>query len=396
MTMRLKIIVAEDNPVQRGFLTQLINNLGHEAIPAEDGLTALKLVQDNNAQILLSSYQIKHLNGIELTRKVRALVSDHYVHIIIITGSEEDDVRKEALVAGVDDFMNKTSSPIMLKARIRAASRLIRHAMELAERSRIIKESSDRIEQDLRAAADAQRQLLPPVHENILGVDIAFAFVPSSFVSGDMFGCLQLDDRKLGFYAVDVSGHGVHASLLSVAIGHLITREFFETKTLKTDGTADPAALVADLNYRFSGGDNDDYFSMFCGVLDTVTGQLDYCQAGSPMPFYVQKSGNTALVGDGGFLVGMFSEAIYENNMITIEPGGSLVMCSDAVSEAENETQCPFGTDRLLDIIATGPQIGTQNIPAKIMRALAEWRGNQTLEDDLTIVALERTIPHDT
>lgn len=388
---RIKIIVAEDNPIQREYLSRLINKLGYDPIPAEDGLEALRLLHESGAQIIISDFEMPNLNGIELTREVRKLTLDHYVHIIMITGLGDDDFWREAMEAGADDFLSKASSPAMLKARIRAATRLIHHAMELADRTRTLKETNDRISADLLAAANAQRQLLPDLHDDVLGFRIASAFVPSSFVSGDMFGCFPLDDTTLGIYTVDVSGHGVHASLLSVAIGHLITPEFFRTKAFAPGGSPDPAALVTDLNHRFSGADNDDYFAMFCGVIDTQTGHMEYCQAGAPSPFYVDQTGNTRPIGDGGFPVGMLPGVAYENASFTIDVGGSIVLCSDAGPETENKRNEPFGSTRLQDIVATMPHTGLKNLPDKIIWALTEWRGEKTLEDDLTIVALERT-----
>ncbi|SOH94839.1 sigma-B regulation protein RsbU (phosphoserine phosphatase) [Monaibacterium marinum] len=393
---RLKIIVAEDNPVQRKYLALVIEKLGFEVLQASDGLSALKLVQETGTQIVISDYQMPGMDGIELTQRIRDLNLDYYVYIIMNTGSEVDGVRSQALDAGVDDFLTKGRSPVLLQARLRAATRLIHHASELAERTRILKESNERIEADLRAAATAQRQLLPNIHETILGFRVASAFAPSSFVSGDMFGCIPLSPTKLGFYAVDVSGHGVHASLLSVAIGHLITPEFFQTKVLADPDKPDPAALVDDLNQRFCAFDSDEYFTMFCGVIDTTSGEFYFCQAGYPSPYYVEASGKAHEVGDGGFPVGMLSVASYENNVMTFEPGASLVVLSDAASEAENAAEVAFGTDRLRDLAATIADIGAEALPDKIINALAQWRGGRPLEDDLTIVALERTISDDT
>lgn len=392
MADRIKIIVAEDNPIQRQYLCVLINKLGYVPIAAEDGQEALRLLQESNAQVIISDFEMPKLNGIELTREVRKLNLDHYVHIIMITGSEGDDLWREAMEAGADDFMSKSSSPSILRARIRAAIRLVFHAMELADQTRELKETNDRIKEDLRAAANAQRQLLPDIREEILGFRVASAFVPSSFVSGDMFGCFALDDKTLGLYTVDVSGHGVHASLLSVAIGHLITPEFFRTKALTADGTPDPAALVSDLNQRFSVADNDDYFTMFCAVIDSETGLVTYCQAGSPSPLYVNRAGEAQAVGEGGFPVGMLSVATFENDVFRVENGGALVLCSDAASEAESTLHsAPFGYDRLQGIVATMFCAGIAQLPQQIITALTEWRGLTTLEDDLTIVALERT-----
>jgi sigma-B regulation protein RsbU (phosphoserine phosphatase) len=390
MVERLKIIVAEDNLVQRLYLSKLIESLGYEAIPADDGQAAIQELRRSRIQIVISDYQMPNMDGIQLTKAVRALDLDHYVYIIMITGSENDELRTEALDAGVDDFLNKTRSPIMLNARIRAATRLIQHADELAERTRILKETNDRIQEDLRAAAAAQRQLLPDFKEEMSGFDISSAFVPSSFVSGDMFGCFPLNEDTLGFYMIDVSGHGVHASLLSVALGYLITPEFFRTFALQDGQPFDPAALVANLNDRFYSSDNDEYFTMFCGVIDTASGELTYCQAAYPSPYYVDEEGAVDMVGNGGFPVALLPSMTYENNSIHLAQGGTLVVCSDAVTEAENEKNAPFGLDRLKRMVGTMPYVGAKQMPETIVQSLTDWRGGNTLEDDLTVVALKR------
>ncbi|AGI67020.1 putative response regulator [Octadecabacter antarcticus 307] len=396
LTLPLKIIVAEDDELQQFYLCGLINGLGYEAVPAQDGVSALELLTQTDAQIVISDLQMPNLDGIGLTHKIRGLDLEHYIHIIMVTGAEDDDVRTASLLAGVDDFITKGSGPAMLKARIRTATRLINHATELAERTRILEVYNARIQEDLRAAATAQRQLLPDLKKDIMGFRVASAFVPSSIVSGDMFGCFALCDDKLGFYAVDVSGHGVHAALLSVAIGHLVTPAYFITKAFDSSGTPDLAAMVAGLNTRFGASENDDYFTMFCGVVDKISGRLDYCQAGYPSPSYVDQSGTAEAIGDGGFPVGMISGVAYENKVHQFEIGGALIICSDAASEAENPKSEPFGNDRLRNIAETLPQVSVEKFPTNLVCALNVWRDGEPLEDDLTVFALERKNTHDT
>jgi sigma-B regulation protein RsbU (phosphoserine phosphatase) len=393
---RLKVIVAEDSDLQRLFLCSLINGLGFEAIEAADGDIALDLVARTKAEIVISDLEMPHLDGIDLTREIRARNLDQYVHVIMVTGADDVDLRDAALVAGVDDFITKESSPALLKARLQTAVRLINHAAELADRTRIIKETNQRIQDDLRAAAVAQCQLLPNLQDEVMGFRVASAFVPSSIVSGDMFGYFELNDEKLGFYAVDVSGHGVHASLLSVAIGHLITPDYFRTHAFNAHGQPDPAGMVATLNSRFSAFGGDDYFTMFCCIVDRVSGRLDFCQAGYPSAFYVDPAGRVTLVGDGGFPVGMMPAATYENNARQFEIGATLVICSDAAAEAENLSNQPFGTPRLGDIARLFPRLGVDEIPQSIVQALNLWRNGVPLEDDLTVLALERKKPSDT
>jgi sigma-B regulation protein RsbU (phosphoserine phosphatase) len=393
---RLKVIVAEDSDLQRLYLCSLINGLGFEAIEAADGDIALDLLAETKAEIVISDLEMPHLDGIDLTREIRALGLDQYVHVIMVTGADETDIRDAALQAGVDDFITKGSSTALLKARLQTASRLINHAAELVDRTRIIKESNQRIQDDLRAAAVAQRQLLPNLQDEVMGFRVASAFVPSAIVSGDMFGCFELNDDKLGFYAVDVSGHGVQASLLSVAIGHLITPDYFRTHALDAHGQPDPAGMVATLNERFTASESDDYFTMLCCIVDKVSGRLDFCQAGYPSAFYVDPAERVTLVGDGGLPVGMMPSATYENNAQQFEIGATLIICSDAATEAENPSHQPFGTPRLRDIARSFPNLGVDEIPQSIVQALNLWRNGVPLEDDLTVLALERKNPSDT
>ena len=393
---RLKIIVAEDNALQRDYLCRVINALGYDAIGAANGKVALDELRATSAQIVISDWQMPQLDGIALTCAIRALDLAHYVHVIMVTGRGDKTLRHAALLAGADDFLNKGDSPALLRARLRTATRLINHAAELAKNAQIIQDTNDRIHADLQAAAKAQQQLLPQTQGVISGVQIACAFVPSAIVSGDMFSCFALGENKLGFYAVDVSGHGVHASLLSVAIGHLITPAYFRENTYEADGICNPAGLVSALNARFSGTDNDDYFTMFCGVIDTASGRLDYCQAGYPSPCVVTRSGVATALGDGGFPVGMLPDAAYENNVARIAKGAAVVLCSDAASEAENLDGVPFGPAGVQAIAATISQNGIADFPQKVVRALGQWRSDVPLEDDLTVMVLQRKVSDDT
>ena len=164
----LDIIVAEDNMVQRTYICRLIEGLGYGTIPAEDGSQALDALRTSDAQIVIADYHMPHTNGLELTRQIRGQQLDHYVHIILITGDEKDDVRTLALEAGADDFISKSSDPTALRVRVRSAARLTHHARQLAEQHQMLQEVNNRINADLKAGANAQRALLPAISREIL------------------------------------------------------------------------------------------------------------------------------------------------------------------------------------------------------------------------------------
>lgn len=386
----LLVVIADDDATQRTLAAAVVRRLGCKPLVASDGLMALQLIRDSGASILVCDLEMPGLNGHELTRQVRQSDLGRYIHIIMLTGHDQVEERRRALEAGVDDFMTKPLDAALMTVRIRAATRLIRHEHVLSERNRALEQAKSRIESDLHAAATAQRRLLPGEDGDLCGFRFASAFQPSAYVSGDMFGWFALDDCRLGFYAVDVAGHGVQAALMSVAIGHMITPGYFAGLVLAGD-RPDPALLVQDLNRHFFREDSSDYFAMLCGIVDGRHGTLRFCQAGYPHPVLVSASGEPSLVGEGGLPVGLLAGARFENQETALAPGDRFVVCSDGVTEAESSAGLHFGTERLTRLIERRGGQSLASLPATIVSALDDWRGGLPLEDDLTVLVLERS-----
>jgi sigma-B regulation protein RsbU (phosphoserine phosphatase) len=131
---------------------------------------------------------------------------------------------------------------------------------------------------------------------------------------------------------------------------------------------------------------------MFCGILDQATDCLTYCQAGYPSPFRLSRTAGCELIGSGGYPVGLFSGLAYENGTSTLEAGEVLFVYSDGAMEAESPAKEQFGEDRLKTILIQSAPEGVEIIPKTIVAALSEWRSGAALDDDLTILVLERTI----
>ncbi|MTE01081.1 SpoIIE family protein phosphatase [Paracoccus sp. YIM 132242] len=386
-----RVVIADDDATQRIFASTVISRIGFTPVLARDGLEALEMIERSGASILVCDLDMPGIDGHEVTRRIRAADLGRYIHVVMLTAAGQAEQRRLALEAGVDDFMTKPLDAAMLTARIRAAARLVDHEQALSDKNRALQLAKRRIEHDLNVAAEAQRRLLPGPTRDIGGCRFGTAFQPSAYVSGDMFGYYPLPGDRLGFYAVDVAGHGVHAALLSVAIGHLVTAQYFAGQVGTDPGAPDPAAMVRDLNGRFYRRDGTDYFTMFCGVLDQRDGRLSFCQAGYPSPILARRDGTTAVVGDGGFPVGLLNAADFHNGTIDLGAGETLVLCSDGAIEAEGPDDAPFGEDRLRGLVAGHGHEDVEALPGAIVAALAQWRNGRPLEDDLTVLALARS-----
>lgn len=389
----MKVVIADDDDLQRAILSAALTRMDHTPIEATDGAQAYDLLCEHDASILVCDLKMPGMDGNDLTTKVRDTIRDRYVHIIMVTGHDQDAVRQNALHLGVDDFMGKPIDTATLTARISITERLVEHEQLIQEKTRILEEAQRIIEDDLNAAAKAQQRLLPALQIDTALCSFYSAFVPSSYVSGDMFATFELTGNRTGFYAMDVSGHGVSAALLSVAIGHLVTKEYFERYTQSEDGNPDPALLAKTLNDRFFHDDSEDYFTFFCGVIDHDGGLLHFCQAGYPTPIVVSSDNSIRNVGDGGYPVALLPDLDFVSESVPLSHEETLVLFSDCATEADNALHVPFGVDRLNNTIRAACADDVTSIPDAIVTALRAWRGQNSLDDDLTVLVCQRRLP---
>ena len=175
--------------------------------------------------------------------------------------------------------------------------RLADRNTELALSNVQLESAYGRIEADIRAAAWAQENLLPRPGLNALGVACNWRYRPSSYMAGDIFNFFALDERHVGFYLLDVSGHGVPAAMFSVALSMLLNPDATDGSPLKRYDRAagrfelaEPREVMAELNRRFQSKD-DRYFTMTYGLLDSETSLLRLAQAGNPNPLLIDPEG---------------------------------------------------------------------------------------------------------
>ncbi|SPF81832.1 Phosphoserine phosphatase RsbP [Pseudoprimorskyibacter insulae] len=334
------------------------------------------------------------MSGTEMTQEIRSRLHEEYIHIIMISGNWNATSRQRALDVGADDFIEKGPDNAMMQTKLRTASRLVHHQSMMAQKNHALNLAQKQIANDMAIAKIAQRRLL----ESVTSIDtlpdcdcnVHSVFVPSASVSGDMFGVFKVSEDLIGFYLLDVSGHGVHAALMSVAVGHLITPEYFRKKATLPDGAHDPAGLVKALNDRFYHEDSDDYFTMFCAIANVQSGQMTFCQAGNPSPLVRDNKGNVSTLGEGGFPVAMLLDAEFTNETYHFEPGSAICLFSDAAIEADNEQNEQFGADRLRASISEFSEGDLSQLPQFFVERLQTWRNRRDFDDDLTIVVLER------
>ncbi len=155
----MKILIAEDEFISRSFLENMLENLGHETISAEDGSKAWDMFQQENVRMVITDWIMPEMNGIELCRKIREADSPHYVYIIFVTAKDQKEDSIKGLEAGADDYVVKPLDPQELAARIRAGQRIIQLEGEYEKTNKRLEESVTRANQMATRAEMAHAEL---------------------------------------------------------------------------------------------------------------------------------------------------------------------------------------------------------------------------------------------
>ncbi len=131
----MRVLVADDDALNRDFLQRLLTAHGYEVLLAENGQAALRLLLQNGApQIALLDWEMPVLDGLDLCRAIRSDIHERYVHVLMLSGVHPDEHRIQALEAGADDFLPKPYHPDVLLARLRVASRLVERQPSSSDR----------------------------------------------------------------------------------------------------------------------------------------------------------------------------------------------------------------------------------------------------------------------
>lgn len=392
MSTPLRTLVADGAPSVREIMATLLGKLGHRVVTVGDGQDAYDLLQTEDFDILITDLHLPGLDGLDLCWSVKNRMED--VYIIVITSDSTVANYSDAIDAGADEFLSKDIKSSVLVARIRAAERIVNYRKELQEQNRTIEEQYSQLDQamsrlrkDLDAAARMQRQMTPqaPLRHGQCGLD--HIFEPAEFIGGDLVSYFRLTERHIGFYILDVAGHGVPSALLAASLGHMLVPGFL----MAQDRCRPPSEVIARLNQRIL-SDNDQvmHFTLIYGVLDSDSGQVVCCQAGHPPVVVVRASGVTELVGDGGFPVGLVAEAAWDDFTLTLDPGDRLFLFSDGLSEGMSPEGEELGEQRIAAILDRHRGRGISECLQALRQGLSDWTGSNALADDLSIIAIKR------
>lgn len=384
---------------------EVIMDLIFEAIPAERGFLML-MEGDGNEMVSKAVRDLRRSSGgsISLSRSIANMVVQNR-QSILTTDAQSDErfkMRESVVLQGIRSAMcvplwnNKDVIGLVYVDTLNTAKSFKPEDLKLLtlmaniaamkiENTLLEKQAIERekLEKELEQAADIQKRLLPGEAPQLDGYDISGRADACRAVGGDYFDFVERSEGRTGIVIGDVSGKGMAAALLMASV-----QAVFRTLA---DVEASPAGLLASLNrHLIRNASPNKFVSFFYGELDRASGVLRYVNGGHNPPFLVRAEGSVESLPASGVVLGIFSDAAYEEKQITLAPGDLLALFSDGVTECQNPAGDMYGEERLVAGLRKHRDGRASAVETNIFKELHDFAGEAPQYDDSTLVILKR------
>jgi len=371
--MTPRILIADDQPDLLDALKLMLKGQGIECDAVTSPDAAVRAIESRSFDLVLMDLNYtgdttSGREGIDLLARVQQL--DRLLPVIVMTGWGSVDLAVEAMRRGVRDFVQKPwdNSHLLAKMREEIHAGRTRRRADAAER------------RELSEALKIQQRLLPQEVPQLEGWELAASWQPASGVGGDCFDTIRFGDAKLAITIADVVGKGIPAALLMSNLQAAV-RAF-------ASEAVEPMALCQQVNRILCGNIAEGRFiSFFYCVLDSLTGVMAYTNAGHYLPMLVRADGTHERLGIGGPVLGVLSDAEYEQGTIALGAGDRVVLFTDGLTEARDADDEEFGEERLLAAAIEHRACSAPALQARLAESVAQFTAGQ-MQDDATLIVL--------
>lgn len=238
-----------------------------------------------------------------------------------------------------------------------------------------------RLAGEMRVAQLIQRDFLPRELPALDGWQLSAHYRPARQVGGDFYDFIPLEGGRLGVAIGDVTDKGIPAALVMAS-----TRSILRGAARRFDAPADVLAaaneeLCPDIPTAM-------FVTCLYAVLDPASGRFRFANAGHCLP-YVDDAAGPREIRAIGMPLGIMPGSDYEEQEVTLDPGATLLLYSDGLSESHDATREMFGCERIAETLAVHG--GSDDVIAGVLARLQAFVGaDAAQEDDVTLVVVRR------
>jgi len=402
-----RVLVVDDTEGNRDALSRRLERRGFAVMSAADGPEALQLLSKHPFDLVLLDVMMPGMSGLEVLEQVRRDRSPAELPIIMATAKDQSEDIVKALTLGANDYVTKPLDFPVVMARVntqislkRSVEQILELEKRLSERNKELEAANgqltataDRARKELETAARIQQSLLPQSLPDTPGLRFAWAFRPCQELAGDSLSICRFDDGSAGFYVLDVSGHGVSASLLAVSATRLLSAHDPDSILLERgEGSgkhaASPVTVVTRLDERFRlNPAHGQFITIFYAVVNASTKELTYASAGHPGAIRLRHGSPPEVLEATGLPVGLGE--VYEQRVVPLQSGDRVHLYTDGVMEATNAEGEQFGIPRLIQSLERGRSRALQDSISDLLAELHAWCGGADAKDDISVLVFE-------
>jgi len=368
-----KVLIAEDQEHVREALAMLLRTQGYPVLTCASPQEALTVARQQSPDLALVDMNYRRdstsgVEGLNLIETLRQL--DSTLPIIALTAWGNVDLAVHAMRSGASDFIEKPWRNDSLLEKVQS---LVRHGREV----RVMQRISEHEKQD---AQQLQTRIVPRRHLVAGGIELFGESVPAGIVGGDYFGLWQPNPESLHLCLADVSGKGTPGALIAAML-------YASVSTLSASGSG-AAKIVSEVEaiLRDQLGEGH-YITLFYGVLDLASRVLEYVNAGHCPPILRRGNGPVELLAPTRAVLGLLDQQASGSERIQLCAGDGLVLYTDGITEASDESGEEFGSERLIRLLERDGASQLQDLYTSILSRVRDHARGK-LRDDATMVLI--------
>lgn len=391
--MAERILVVDDSSTNRLLLSGILKKSGFEVTEACDGREALKQALDMMPDLVLMDIMMPVMDGYEACRQLKMDDRLKDIPVIFLSARTEACDKIKGIELGGADYVTKPFDKGEVLARVRSQLKIRSLTQKLIDTNIELVNKQKRLDEDLKMAASIQRSLLPqniPFYDDMT---ITWRFNPCEHLGGDILNVCQIDERHLGVYIIDISGHGVPAALVTVSVYHMLQPDsgYLANKSSNPPfrRIASPSEVCRSLDREYPIERFEKYFTIVYLTLDLKSKSLKYCNAAHPPPVLVRQNGDLELLDKGGTIIGIGGIMPFEEGAKDLFPGDKLILYTDGVTESESRHGEFYGVDRLHAMLRERRHRSINELLDDLLGDLEAFMGGARLRDDVTLLGIE-------
>ncbi|RJP50343.1 MAG: hypothetical protein C4583_10740 [Anaerolineaceae bacterium] len=239
----------------------------------------------------------------------------------------------------------------------------------------------ERLERELKVAAEIQISILPDVLPADPRFDFGARIDPARQVGGDFYDVFPVGENRIAVLIGDVADKGVPSAIFMARVHALIMAE--------ADAFPSPEQVLRKVNEHVTRLEKSIQFvTALYGILDCASGDFDYARAGHEPPLLLTSEGVQRLPHGPGMALGLWEDITLDIGRVHLAKGSSLLLFTDGMTDCRNPAGEAFGLERIQDALVNLRGLPAQEVCDSLLATLLDYQQGAVQDDDVTLAAI--------